>query len=254
MFKNTLAALIVSAGLFSVSAHAGFVKTDVSTSGGGGAVVHQETGIEWLNAKYTLGMSVTQALATYAGWRLPTEDEVIAMAKEMFRLGTSYYASFPIANDGMTRYTNSGYSSCTGSRLCAVHQQIVGAFGITQSYSDKDGPSQIFNAIYLDEDNKVANLTSSLLYNNYYRDIRVNQLVSNDINWYSATAAVFLVSDGGLTWSSKNDPLLNVNNPSSPVNNPVEPDEPTHDVNGPASASIFALTLFAVLLRLRRRS
>lgn len=53
---------------------------------------------------------------------------------------------------------------------------------------------------------------------------------------------------------SKNDPLLNVNNPNSPVNNPVEPDEPTHDVNGPASASIFALTLFAVLLRLRRRS
>lgn len=253
MFKKLGLAALMAFSVISHSAHAAFLKTDVTAAGDAGAFVDQDTGIEWLSLKYTDGMSISQALAAYSGWRLPTEDEVITMAKAMFKASTIHYAVLPVADDGLTRYTSNGYSSCGGNAYCNIVQGFFYWFDRTDVFQSS-GPSSSMNAIYLDEDNNVARISALNWYNNYHRDVRINEVISTNQGWVSADTGVFLVSDGGKTLSSIENPSLNINNPSSPINNPVEPEPepiPT-DVSAPVGMIAFALSF--IVLGFRRKS
>lgn len=251
MFKwlTSLMAGVVMA-VVAPAAHAGFISTDVLVSGDSRAFVHQETGVEWLRLSNTDGMSISQALTAFPGWRLPTEDEVIAMSKDVFKFASpTKYQTLPVADDGRTRYFQNGYTSCAStSPFCAIANYFGGGlFGWTDEEQNKDGVKYSMGGIYLDEDNNVAAVNAKRWYNNYYKEIDVNLVISADQNWSNSTYGVFLVSDGGLTLSSKLDPSLNANNINAPVNNPVpEPTpEPTVPVNAPM---LGALGLLLVML------
>lgn len=62
----------------------------------------------------------------------------------------------------------------------------------------------------------------------------------------SSSYGVFLVSDGGVTLSSQQNPELNINNPNAPVNN-----QPPSDLSTPGMMSISALLLWTAF-RLRK--
>lgn len=241
-FTSLMAGVVMA--VVAPAAHAGFIHTNVSTVGDAGAFVHQETGIEWLNTRYTDGKSINQALASYPGWRLPTEDEVIQLSQYIFKMATQHFALYPVANDGATDYTNSGYSSCANP-LCAITQVYLSWFGKTNTWTDKDGNSSTMRAMYLDEDNKVAAVSAAQWWNNYYRRITVNNVVTTSADFVNHEYAVFLVSDGGLTLSSQLDPSLNANNINAPVNNPApEPaPEPTVPVNAPTLGALGLLLI-----------
>ena len=59
----------------------------------------------------------------------------------------------------------------------------------------------------------------------------------------SSSLSVFLVSDGGTTLSSINDPTININNPNAPIN--------MADVSAPAG--VVATGLMAFMLGFRRK-
>ena len=86
-----LTATILSVAMLSFSAHVSaeiftsqsgdeFRTVDVASEGDELAVLHYDTGLEWLNVRETWGMSmedVNNALqGDLQGWRLPTNEEV----------------------------------------------------------------------------------------------------------------------------------------------------------------------------------
>lgn len=83
MLRTSLLALVVMVGLMSLGANAALVSTDWKTAGDGKATLDTQTGIEWLDLSVTDGLTIGQVKSllptTYAGWRLPTPEEVFTM-------------------------------------------------------------------------------------------------------------------------------------------------------------------------------
>ncbi|APD91958.1 hypothetical protein BM525_18930 (plasmid) [Alteromonas mediterranea] len=200
-FIKTLAAtmLCVTAPL---SAHADFVHTDWLTEGDEKATLHEETGIEWLKVDNTLGMSIDEVLAEtgegalYDGWRLPTAQEVLGYWEAIFE------GSSVLDDPQGGRYT---YSAYTPQAQGWVEFTGLSTSSPIRSYGmgyRLDGQVSFFG---------ISRTSSSTSYWNgheAYDEATVNQY-----------AGVLLVSDGGVTLSSINDPMLNTNNANAPVNN-----------------------------------
>lgn len=85
---------IVALALFSMAADAAFEKTDWNAAGDKLVTVDTSTGLEWLNLAATDNMSVGIVNAflptTFAGWRLPTNAEVVTMMNNMFDVSQSW--------------------------------------------------------------------------------------------------------------------------------------------------------------------
>lgn len=79
--------------LLSTTANAAFEKTDWNTVGDKMVTVDTSTGLEWLNLVATDNMSVGTVNAflstKFAGWRLPTNAEVVAMMSGVFNVPSS---------------------------------------------------------------------------------------------------------------------------------------------------------------------
>jgi MYXO-CTERM domain-containing protein len=88
--KVVLAAVLM---LGAFGAQAGFTKTDWNAVGDNLVTVDSSTGLEWLNLTATDNKSVSmvqeQMSTIYAGWRLPTNAEVVAMMSNMFNVPSS---------------------------------------------------------------------------------------------------------------------------------------------------------------------
>ena len=195
-FKNLLFAAALLLG--TSSAHAGYVYTDWKTEGDQLAVLHEETGIEWLRFSNTINMSVNQVKndPTFVGWRLPTAEEVDV-----------YFSSFFETHSHLSG-VNKGNSSI-----------INGYSGQAQNWADTNGksttsPIRSYGFGYTDN-GTVA------FYGLSYASGKTNFRYA--VEGYTEDTAspyfgIFLVSDGGTTLSSINDPTLNANNPNAPVN------------------------------------
>ncbi len=208
LFKTLLFTSLVALG---ASAQAEVVQVDWKYQNDRKATLHVETGLEWLDLKVTEGMSLdfvaTKISADYpysdtlAGWRFPTPEEIDVFAREMFpginsMTGDEWSYS---SSDGSYKNTLQGAYNLLGGSSSTANYHHVG--GIFQAHDDS---VKMYGARYY-------------LYNN-------NTATWADAPWSTNTSTsstnygVWLVSDGGTTISSQQDPSININNPSAPIN------------------------------------
>lgn len=193
--------LFAFGALFSQPAAAAFVYTDWQNDGDNQAVLHEETGIEWLRLNNTSGLSVNQALSdiTYDGWRLPTIDEVDGFMAAFFE---------PLV-----------FSSNTSYRSTSAYRPYTSKWIEVMQTSQVDNTYERSYAYHLNADGlAVFSGVSQTRYTNSLANIWVGAGVPTSLDTVSAAHSVFLVSDGGVTVSSLDNPMLNSNNINAPVN------------------------------------
>lgn len=215
---------LTSLTIASINANAELIKTDWKTDSDSMAVVDTTSGKEWLNFSATRGLSIAQVQAqldtTFAGWRLPTRSEIEALMGEV-------YPDVDM-HDLSSQYANIG-------DLALFSNTFGGGIGIKYNYG-----------MYLNDEmdtsggglvRMVGTHTSlSRLYYNYDR--------SNTTTYSQSNTAVYLISDGGTTLTSKNDPSINV------------PDivAPSDETSVPVPASLGLLGLAMAGFGFRRKS
>lgn len=197
--------------LVASSAQAGFVHTDWKYTGDEEAVLHEETGIEWL----TMLNSQTNTVADtntqlqdgyyYDGWRYATLEEVDIMMSDFF-------------GEAMGQYSVSGDDTL----MKAAVENYISMFGITR-YLSRGDFTQSFG-VTLGADGNVYRAGVGRYLSQYANspwELNFPQLEeSEDVDGYKASqSGFFLVSDGGTTLSSKMNPMLNINNANAPINN-----------------------------------
>lgn len=209
MFMKSAIAVIFT--LMSISSHAALISTDWKTTNDKLATLDTETGIEWLDLTQTIGKSIStvqsQLDTLYVGWRLPTYDEMKTLAGVLFPVTKNN----PDAYYGWTGIQRSEYDT---------HRVLFGSTGPTNVYGlyQKNGFT-----------NLLGSHDSAVMFFNFQRQ--------TGLTYSSATEAVYLVSDGGTTMSSINNPQLNINNPNAPVN------QVAADVSAPLALGVMGLLL-----------
>lgn len=193
-------------GLMTTVVNAGIIKGDWKVSGDNLSLADTETGIEWLSLTETDGMSILEAQGllstTFNGWRLPTRDEVNDLMYNL--MGFNSY--------GVENFT---YASRNYSDQALT---FVQAFGSTRIRFGKHTSAGLF---YDSEHEEIlmsgvihntASASASTIYEDYFN--------SEDIEYSYSSYGVFLVSDGGVTLSSIENPELNANNPNATIPEP----------------------------------
>lgn len=229
---------------FSLSAQAALVPTDWKVAGDKNAVLDTESGIEWLRLEHTQGKSIESILPSllagqaFAGWRLPTQSEVIALITRQF--GESVL-SIPQSTSNSS-LTNKGFDI-----------QAVRNFSLAMGGGYWGTGGYFYSGGYFKRDDGQQGRAGFIVYNGstagnnngwYFNPTTTKTATITGTSYYS----VYLVSDGGLTLSSINDPSININNPNAPINtNPPAPEDPEgspSDVPGPwAAVGLFLLPL-----------
>lgn len=224
--------LIAATLLLSItSAQAALVATDWKTQGDALSTLDEQTGIEWLDLTETVGMSYSQISGMFGnggqfgGWRFPT-------ATEIFSLYDNQFAGIDSASVAI----NNSYQ--VGVLGASKTLDFLSLIGITGNY--EGGSNLVSSGMYMYDGNYLH--AAAQYYNNttyFYMNRNVNASTT-DIH---AFRGVYLVSDGGTTLSSQQDPSINANNANAP----------TSDVSAPALLGLMGLGLFG-LASLRRRS
>jgi hypothetical protein len=208
--------------LASMSASAQLISTDWKSTGDKLATLDESTGIEWLDLTQTDGMSIDTAesllSSRFEGWRLPTRSEVTQLMVNAFPSQASY-----VQGAGAWNWSNrTTDNEADNFRLL---------FGTTQFTSSYDNTRGMFK--------NDPGVQSSVLYsgvndrkNDDFITLYSNANVTNDTNYSNDSIGVYLVSDGGTTQSSLNDPSLNANNANAPSSVPL-----------PATAALLGLGL-----------
>jgi hypothetical protein len=228
LFKPLAISLLAFA---SINAHAGLVETDWKTAGDARATLDESTGIEWLDLTETKDLHYSEVVAqldtTFAGWRLPTFDEVAGLM-EVF---------FPGA-----QYTGSGYYT-TGT--LAQRQQWVDLLGYTTGdlalglHTKKGAPEYLaYSGVRVPESNYSYIYQSGGSYSKSGTHSRASVYA----------AGVFLVSDGGTTYSSINNPSLNANNANAPANTAPA------NVSVPVGLGVMGMGLLGLAFRRKQKS
>jgi hypothetical protein len=202
MLKKALAIALISV---SSMASADLVSTDWQVDGDELATLHEETGIEWLDLNLTAGMSMEDVAAEmsvggdYEGWRFPTASEVEGFLNYAF--------------DGVVLNTSSGTNAYPRTST-PQYVDFVNLVGLTYTqdsrahaigqYEADDGSIDYGGVLGYTQSNEA-------FFRIGYSDSSVTY--SNGI----AAGGVYLVSDGGVTISSINNPELNAQNPNSPA-------------------------------------
>lgn len=240
MFKRSiLSAFILAAGLISTQANAAFIATDLKDKGDALATLDTETGIEWLDLTLTKGMSINAVLNSIAngslkGWRLPTASEV----ENLMRASLPTFTFTYMYNSGVPYYADTGSGAKT--RIVDSWRNMFGKTSQHQSYGFYLKGSAVCNA---------GALSDGVSYFTVLSACTPGDLSSSPyLNQGSSAHGMWLVSDGGLTLSSINDPMLNINNPNAPANQvpEVPADVPVH-----AGFGLLGLLLMAFGLRRR---
>lgn len=268
----TLKMTILSALLLGTfSANAALVSTDWKSAGDAKATLDTATGLEWLDLSHTLGNSMAEVQSTlsttFAGWRLPTKQEVNQLLSGLFTL-TSF-------NEGYSAITYSYERVGGGSAITPGYQTVYSQFVNWGSKVGNTYQKQHYGASYYQENRNSTFLylddaTGSVLrgslnyqYHQTYstgRETASVKLTEDFSTGFTLSqkelyTSVFLVSDGGTTLSSLLDPNLNAQNPNAPINRPPEVEEPQQpaDVSGPA-VGWFALSLMGAAFLRRKKN
>lgn len=237
--------LFLLGAVLATSAQAGYVRTDWKVSSDARAVLHEETGIEWLRLKETDGKSVNEVLSQtgagqqYEGWRIATQSEVSAFVE-------SFYPDFTI-NKTYNNYQYYGYDD----HYWVEHKRFRDVMGETAYLSGTNSHGTYYRSFAwgyaLDDEGNVT--LNGTRHNNWGGSPRLYELnifsgYAQNVNADNASgyAGVFMVSDGGTTLSSRLDPTLNINNPNAPINT-----VPVSSIGG------LALIALGGFLRRRRR-
>lgn len=211
----------------SCTANAAFIETDWKTQGDQLAVLDTETGLEWLDLSQTANKTFNQVLAglngAYSGWRLPTLTELQRLMGNYFSDQNVYARKVP-GSDPQTRSTferwvaELGKTGSTHNYALGMYQTETGTLRVTGVYRPVAGGAPELYGL---------GFSSSYNPNMMYSP----QDTGKEI-W-----GTFLVSDGGTTLTSINQPELNINNPAAPVN------QVTNDVPVPAGVACVGLLL-----------
>jgi hypothetical protein len=209
-------------------ANAGFVYTDWKSNGDQKVVLHQDTGIEWLRLVNTRGQSIadvrSQLATVYLGWRLPSVAEVNALMIGVYNAGNNIFASSQLI------YATSGVMFNGANMFIDLLGDGVKASAHHLGLVLRDDGSVGYSGAYRGSTDSYSYSTG--LSNSYTDTTRLG-------NYYNF--GVFLVSNGGTTLSSIQNPLINASNPAAPVN------------NVPVGGLMFSL-MGALLLSIRRRA
>jgi hypothetical protein len=209
--------------LASMSANAELIATDWKTMGDSRATLDESTGIEWLDLTQTDGMSIdtVESLLSsrFEGWRLPTRSEVTQLMVNAFPSKAGYMET-------------SGYYAFTNATTDNEADNFRALFGATDATSTDAFSYGMFK-------NDVVGASHSILVSGVrdrladdYVVLVSNNNQTNYSRYINNYMGIYLVSDGGTTLSSINDPSLNANNANSPASVPL-----------PATAVLFALGL-----------
>ena len=188
--------------VLSCASQAGFIDTDWKVSGDGLATLHEETGIEWLKVTNTLGQSVDDVQADLApggsleGWRIPTSEEIVTLWEANFA-GSSVLNNPQGTRRNYSLYTQQAQDWVSNMGEVAPSPTIR-SYGL--GYKE-NGQLGFFG---------VSRASGQTSYWYGYGD--------NTTDYTNQYMGVLLVSDGGVTLSSINDPSLNIQNPQAPIN------------------------------------
>ncbi len=214
MNKCTTLLAILSIGLTSLSTSASIVDTDWKVNGDKKSALDDETGIEWLDLKQTVGLSINDVVAginngQFEGWRLPSQSEMFTMLEHTF-LSKSITVSEETYNldssefyrEPYTFFQQHGHLATTGSGNYRDHHTYGWHLG---------SGGQL--------------LRTGIVFNNIGYSNRYGTIYSSNASYEGQTydfslanSGVWLVSDGGVTLTSINEPSINQNNPNSPYN------------------------------------
>lgn len=242
-----LAGLVL--GLASTQSHAALQSVHWKVDGDKKATLDTDTGIEWLDITETDGKSVNYVLSQlgvggrYEGWRLPSEVEVLNLINSHFNTSLN----------GSTSVQFNGASAVDGTRWMKT-KSIYDSFGVTYSRGSFgwSGFESYMYGKYIANDGNTVKTAGSLSWvdgggSGYFKLLGGEGSYSKDWVDRDEVYGVFLVSDGGLTFSSLANPMQNINNPNAPVNAPVAA------VSAPAAFGGIVLSLMAIFGRIKRR-
>lgn len=220
MLFNKKTLVLLSSLLIANVAQADLVTGDWISEGDSQVTIDTATGVEWLKLNNTSGMSVNQVIAElgrdgdFEGWRLPTESEVQTLIETVLPqfswngIGEStVYSSSAYRGYADTFRSWLGTSGYTFSGDGSANRKSWYSFG---KYLDSNGQVMQTGSYRYQKYTWGKYEHTASLYDEYYNSDTTIDSISSD-------RGVFLVSDGGVTLSSINDPTLNVNNPNSPA-------------------------------------
>ncbi|MFN3709485.1 MAG: hypothetical protein ACK4GU_04420 [Alishewanella aestuarii] len=225
MFKKLLVIATLAAGLISTQANAEFIHTDWIVTGDKKVTLDTTTGLEWLKLDYSRRSATLTSYDTKIqeggvlfGWRQATQDEVESLMLSFF----SWLTPQSTHNSAVNKIPYSDYAARDafltffGRSASIDHHYSYGA------YKDETGAMRVAG---VSRWNGGSVAFDSIFQNDGY--------VSG---WY--------VSDGGLTLSSINDPMINIANPNAPIN--------MADVSAPAGLA--AAGALMLILGARRKT
>jgi hypothetical protein len=191
-----------------MSASAELVATDWKYTGDSRATLDDQTGIEWLDLTQTDGMSIDQAenllSSTFAGWRLPTRSEVTQLMVN----------AFPSAAENMKGGGSWGYVDSTMDNKVDYFRTLFGSTVANSSYNYTYG---IFKNDVVDGQSSVLLSGVNDKVSSDYVMLHSNISHSSSTGFANASYGVYLVSDGGTTLSSINDPSINIGSANVPL-------------------------------------
>lgn len=199
----------------SMGANASIIDSSLFVEGDKRATLDTDTGLEWLKLSETKGFSYNEILqeiaygGEFSGWRLPTYEEAIGYTSAVINSTGYRNISTSGTHDGVSNpHINQVLSilADVGATLGSTSTMYWGsATGVTGLYYNNDGDLKYLNAY-----TNGKHIYSGQIFYNY--------TTSQNKDTVSDTKSFFLVSDGGVTLSSKLNPELNINNPSAPIN------------------------------------
>jgi hypothetical protein len=241
LIKNI--ALTLSLSILSLTVSAELISTDYKVEGDGKATLNTETGREWLDFDVTKNKTKSEMDAllttTYQGWRYPTLEELesFAMATGAVAYETAKYPdqAFYIP-DVRLEYGRTVFNY--HKALSMVDLLGKTHYSSSASTNPRTGPNHDYYAtgrVYIDGTSYFlrAHAQKNSLYTGYLRYV-------SGLNTSEKYSGFLLVSDGGTTLSSRNNPELNSNNPNAPVN---------VNVSVPATLGLLSLSIMGLLRR-----
>ncbi len=208
---NKVGLFLAAGAIFSSAAQAELVSTDWLVEGDSKATLDTKTGVEWLDLSETKGKSIAQVQAlldtTYSGWHLATKRQVFDLFANSFSFVDFDYGARNVgvseSNYAISETTN--FISKFGSFRTSNAEQVNGLF--------------LNNEV---EESGVSSASAVYFWRTYYRDQKVNigldmTSASYTVNNNFSTLGVYLVSYGGTTLSSINDPSINLDENGAPA-------------------------------------
>jgi len=171
-----------------------FMATDVAVAGDAKATLHRATGIEWLDLTETRNYSINQIESmlvsdtpnAFTGWRFALNSEVETMMAAFF----------------------SGYAHDGTLSTVREHEATNPMYDFADLFGNGSRSANYTLGKYIDENDSVT-LAGSYVNSSVYSLLYGTEYNAAGYSRSSTPYGVFLVSDGGVTLSSINDPSLN---------------------------------------------